>query len=86
MGQIGCRRTYAARSPACGFHNPAAFVEMIEPSIAIGLQDTGKVAQSHAVLVLPVHGANTGMGVSSACSFEAASSRVIGTIMCGAMR
>jgi hypothetical protein len=32
-------------SPACSFYDPAAFVEMMEPSIAIGLQDTGEVAQ-----------------------------------------
>ena len=32
-------------SPACAFPDPAAFVEMMEPSVGIGLQDTGKMAQ-----------------------------------------
>src|SRR5271163_5293566 len=32
-------------SPACGFDDPAAFVEMMKPSIGIGLQNTCKGAQ-----------------------------------------
>src|ERR1700728_439820 len=32
-------------SPAGGFHDPAAFVEMMESSIGIGLQNTGEEAQ-----------------------------------------
>jgi hypothetical protein len=40
-GEGGNILTYSA----CGFHDPAAFVEMMEPSIRIGLQDTGKMAQ-----------------------------------------
>jgi hypothetical protein len=40
-GEGGNILTYSA----CGFDDPAAFVEMMESSIAIGLQDTGEVAQ-----------------------------------------
>src|SRR5271169_6335003 len=32
-------------SPAGGFYDPAAFVEMMESSIGIGLQNTGEVTQ-----------------------------------------
>jgi hypothetical protein len=32
-------------SPASGFDDPAAFVEMMESSIAISLQDTGEGTQ-----------------------------------------
>src|ERR1700685_2438565 len=32
-------------SPACGFDDPAAFVEMVEPSIGVGLQNTGEGTQ-----------------------------------------
>jgi hypothetical protein len=32
-------------SPACGFYDPAAFVEMMESSIGIGPQNTGEEAQ-----------------------------------------
>src|SRR5271156_6509009 len=32
-------------SPACGFDDPAAFVEMMKSSIGIGLQNSGKGVQ-----------------------------------------
>jgi hypothetical protein len=40
-------------SPACGFDDPAAFVEMMKSSIGIGLQNTGEGGSDAAWDVLP---------------------------------
>ena len=68
MGHVNVVEHAPYMSPACGFDDPAGFVEMMESSIGIGLQNTGEEAQmllgmfSGLDFGEPLHAGGTNLG------------------------
>src|ERR1700685_4639676 len=62
-------------SPAGGFYDPAAFVEMMESSIGIGLQNTGEEAQMllgmFSLAILRIGGPNSWWHITACWSIVA---------------